>query len=95
MIRKRTINEADWLNVEGSRDLSFESPGTYRIRVRGHVDERYSDRLGDMVITKAFTSEKEPMTILIGPMKDQAALSGVLNELYELHMSLLTLELLS
>lgn len=80
---------------EDNKKIPFESPGTYRIRVRGHIDERLADQLGGMVITRAFTSEKEPMTILIGPMKDQAALSGVLNELYEIRVSLLTVELLS
>ena len=32
------------------------------------------------------------MTILVGRLADQAALSGVLNILYELHLPLLTVE---
>ena len=35
------------------------------------------------------------MTILVGQLRDQAALSGVLNELYELHLPLLTVESLT
>ena len=45
-----------------------------------------------MVITRAFTANKQPMTILVGHLNDQAALSGVLNWLYDLHMPLLSVE---
>ncbi len=83
--------------MAGSRSrkqLEFEGPASYRIRVHGHLDESWSDRLGGMVITRAFTEDKEPMTILIGHLKDQAALSGVMNALYGLHLSVLSVELL-
>ena len=49
----------------------------------GHIDERLSGQLGGMIITRAFTSDSRPITILVGHLSDQAALSGVLNELYE------------
>ena len=78
-----------------STQAIFDSPGLYRIRVRGHIDDNDTDYLGGMVITRAFTAEQEPMTILIGQLQDQAALSGVLNELYEMHMPLLTVESVS
>jgi hypothetical protein len=51
--------------------------------------------LGGMVITRAFTADRRPITILVGHLSDQAALSGVLNELYELHLPLITVESLS
>ena len=72
--------------------LEFEKPATYRIRVTGHIDDSLSDQLGGMIITRAFTGERRPITILVGHIQDQAALSGVLNELYELHLPLLTVE---
>jgi hypothetical protein len=74
------------------KDLRFEKPATYRIRVTGHIDESLSAQLGGMVITRAFTADSRPMTILVGHLSDQAALSGVLNELYELHLPLMTVE---
>ena len=75
--------------------LKFEVPATYRIRVTGHIDDSLSGQLGGMIITRAFTADSRPITILVGHLKDQAALSGVLNELYELHLPLLTVESLS
>jgi hypothetical protein len=79
---------------QSRKQTEFEGPASYRIRVQGHLDDSWSDRLGGMVITRAFTEDKKPMTILIGHLKDQAALSGVMNALYGLHMSVLTVELL-
>ena len=76
------------------KNLKFEAPASYRIRVQGHLDDSWSDRLGSMVLTRAFTAEKQPMTILIGQLNDQAALSGVMNAVYELHMPVLSVELL-
>jgi hypothetical protein len=77
------------------KNLKFEKPATYRIRVTGHIDDSLSDQLGGMVITRAFTSDRRPITILVGHMSDQAALSGVLNELYELRLPLITVESLT
>jgi hypothetical protein len=76
------------------KNLKFEAPASYRIRPQGHLDDSWSDRLGGMVLTRAFTANKEPMTILIGHLNDQAALSGVLNALYEMHMPVFSVEFL-
>ena len=70
----------------------FESPGLYRIRVRGHIDDSQSQYLGGMVITRAFSRDNEPLSILVGQLQDQAALSGVLNELYDRRTPLITVE---
>jgi hypothetical protein len=53
-----------------------------------------SDRLGRMVLTRTFTAKNQPMTILIGQLNDQAALSGVMNALYGQHLPVLSVELL-
>lgn len=82
-------------DVQSRENIKFDAPAVYRIRVKGHIDNNLSDQLGGMVITRAFTADKQPLTILVGNMRDQAALSGVLNELYEMHMPLLTVESVS
>ena len=81
-------------NSQSLENLKFEGPASYRIRVQGHLDDSWSDRLGGMVITRAFTADKEPMTILIGHLKDQGALSGVMNALYDIHLPVLSVEFL-
>ena len=77
------------------KDLTFEAPASYRIRVQGHLDDSWTDRLGGMVITRAFTENKQPMTILIGRLRDQAALAGVMDALYNLHLPVISVEFLN
>jgi hypothetical protein len=81
-------------NSQLCKNLKFETAAAYRVRVQGHLDDSWSDRLGGMVITRAFTADKKPMTILIGHLKDQAALCGVLNAVYDLHFPVISVEFL-
>lgn len=73
----------------------MEKGGIYRISVEGEVDENWSDQLGGMTITVHQEDDSSPTAILEGRLPDQAALSGVLEALYELHMPVLSVELLS
>jgi hypothetical protein len=79
---------------ESWKDLKFDGPGFYRIQVKGNLDDSWTDRLSGMVITRAFTQDKQPMSILVGRLKDQTALAGVMNALYSLHLSVFSVELL-
>jgi hypothetical protein len=72
--------------------LKLETPATYRIRVQGCLDKSWTDRLGGMAITADPATKKAPVTILMGHLADQAALSGILSTLYELHLALLSVE---
>jgi hypothetical protein len=65
----------------------------YRIKVRGAVPESWSERLQGMNIVVDSSAENGingSVTTLEGPLRDQAALSGVLNTLYEMHYSVLS-----
>jgi hypothetical protein len=72
--------------------LEFHTPGTYRIRVKGHLQDSWSDRLGGMTIEVSKQAEDARETTLVGRLVDQAALFGVLNALYGLHLPLLSVE---
>jgi hypothetical protein len=72
--------------------MKLETSATYRIRVQGHLEDRWADRLGGMAITVDSSADRPPVTILKGHLADQEALSGVLNKLYELHLPLLSVE---
>ena len=74
--------------------IDFDRPGTYQIRVKGRLDASWSDRLGGMEISTVDRAEGAPETNLVGWLPDQAALSGVLNALYGLHLPLLSVELM-
>lgn len=74
--------------------LAFDRPATYRVRVQGYLDDRWSDRLGGMEITASRQAHETAETVLVGWLPDQAALCGVLNALYNLHLALLSVELI-
>ncbi len=74
--------------------ISLETPAIYRIRVKGHLDSTWSDRLAGMDITSTNPEDNGLVTTLVGSLCDQAELVGVLNSLYQLHMPLLTVEVL-
>ncbi len=72
----------------------MQEPATYRIRVQGQLDAGWSDRLGGMRISESQDADGQVETILVGRLADQAALVGVLNTLYELHLPVLLAEYL-
>jgi hypothetical protein len=80
---------------QGRKRFAFDRPGNYRIRVLGFLDESWSEKLGSMHITACSLKDQEgPVTELVGKVRDQAKLAGVLNSLYELHLTLLSVEYL-
>jgi hypothetical protein len=75
--------------------IPFDRPATYQISVQGKVDPDWSDRLAGMTIRLTVEDASPPVTTLQGELSDQAALAGVLNTLYELHLPVLSVLCLS
>lgn len=69
----------------------FDRSGKYRICAHGALDEDWSDRLGGMHISNS-QGDNGPIVTLTGVLHDQAELAGVLNALYEMHLSLFSVE---
>jgi hypothetical protein len=69
--------------------IPYDLPATYRINVQGRIDPTWSDSLEGMAIRLAIVEGDTPVTTLDGVLSDQAALAGVLNTLYELHLMVL------
>ncbi len=81
-------------NTPQTGTLQFEKSGKYRIEVIGYLDDHWSDRLAGMQISTSSSANESTVTTLIGHLRDQAQLSGVLNSLYDLHLPLLLVEFL-
>lgn len=75
-----------------SADLQFDGPATYRIVVQGTLDGNWSERVGGMTVSAVRTATGSSRTELRGPLLDQAALQGVLDTLYDLHLAILNVE---
>ncbi len=59
---------------------------TYCFRVKGHLDDRWSEWLGGLAIRR----EEDGTTMLVGPVVDQAALHGVIARIRDLGLPLLS-----
>jgi len=73
--------------------IKLWTPVTYRIEVEGHLAESWSDCLAGMRITVGKRLDQTMMTTLVGRLRDQAELSGVLNSLYDLRLPILKVEI--
>jgi hypothetical protein len=77
------------------KHLKLWTPATYRIEVEGDIDENWADSLAGMRIISRKRADQSTVTTLTGRLKDQAMLTGVLNGLYELHLPILSVEILT
>jgi len=68
----------------------LSTPATYCIEVEGHLDESWSERLAGMNIKTTKRNNLPLVTILSGRLRDQAELLGVLNALYNLRLTLIS-----
>lgn len=68
------------------------SPAVYKIQVRGNLDGTWSEKLGGLQIKSTADTPKTAKTVITGPLSDQAALSGILNTLYDLQLPVISVE---
>ena len=61
-------------------------PRIYQIRLKGHLDSRWTDWFEGLTITL----EEDGDTLLSGPVLDQAALHGLLKKVRDLGMPLVS-----
>ena len=67
-----------------SNDL--DQPMVYQIRIKGHLNRRWTEWFGDVTITLEDNGE----TLLTCPVVDQAALHGLLRKIRDLGMPLIS-----
>jgi hypothetical protein len=61
-------------------------PGLVEIRVRGHLESRWSDWLDGLTLTR----ENDGSTLIEGPVVDQAALFGIIDRLRDMALPLIS-----
>jgi hypothetical protein len=65
----------------------FDKPGIYQIRVKEVLDEKWSDWFDGLTI-----APQDDETLLTGPVRDQAALHGLLAKVRDLGLPLLSVK---
>jgi hypothetical protein len=66
----------------------FDTQGVYHIRVKGSLDQKWSDWFEGFAVTPQAKDE----TLLVGPVADQCALHGLLAKIRDLGLPLLSVE---
>jgi hypothetical protein len=75
--------------------LTFDDAATYQIWVGGHVESNWSDWMEGVSVRQPWSENGSAITLLEGELIDQAALVGLINTLYEMHLVVLSVECMS
>jgi hypothetical protein len=67
--------------------VGFYEPRLYRIRIKGHLDKNWSKWFDGMSLTY-----EENSTILEGDVADNSSLHTILNRIYDLNLTIVSLE---
>jgi hypothetical protein len=81
-------------SINSEEHLRPWSSATYRIEVEGCLEESWSDRFAGMRIRCRKRVDQSFITSLTGQLKDQSELTGILNNLAEHHLPILTVEII-
>ena len=65
-------------------------PKVYQIKMQGKLDESWSAWFDGLTITFESGSDGSSITILTGPVIDQAALRGILFKIWDLNLALIS-----
>lgn len=67
-------------------------PGFYLIMVHGWIDQSWREWLNGMSLTPIGHDRDVGLTILSGWIADQASLRGIMNHIWDLNLSIITLQ---
>ncbi len=76
------------MSTTSRKQLPYDTPATYQIVVQGQIDQSLADYLEGM-ICQVMAEADAQVTTLEGELHDQADLLGVLNTLYEQHLTVI------
>jgi hypothetical protein len=62
----------------------------YQITIAGRLDRKWSDWFGNMAVSVAQAPNWGAVTILSGVVADQATLRGILNKIWDLNLTLVS-----
>jgi hypothetical protein len=86
----KLVSMNNWQNENGDEKEATlpvdNHSGLFEIHVKGHLDESWSDWLEGLEVKLLDNGEM----VLSGYIRDQAELMGVLNKLYRLNLTLLS-----
>lgn len=79
------------MTTSAGQDRSCSESQRYQIRLQGHLDSRWANRLDGL----AMALQADGTTTLTGSLADQAALHGLLNRIRDLGVPIVSIQRLS
>lgn len=76
-------------------DFSFKKAAIYKIVVQGEIDQEWLDQMMGLQVNIHKRKDKGSITTLIGQIHDQSALSGILTMINDMHMTVISVNMLS
>ena len=73
-----------------TRTKDIRAQDGYQIRVQGWIGERWANWFDGMTMTYEGTRDDSPITVLTGPVLDQAALRSLLVKIWDLNLALIS-----
>jgi hypothetical protein len=80
------------MSIPPRKPLPYDLPASYQIIVEGRIDTNWSDLLEGMKSSQVTLDDYPHCTCLEGELIDQAALAGVMNALYEMHLTVISVK---
>ena len=80
------------MDKQSTETLTMASRGTYRITIRGKLDEQWGESFNGTLSRNVRVDKSCPCTILTCDVRDQAELLGILNRLSSLNLPLLEVQ---
>jgi hypothetical protein len=73
-----------------TRTKNIREQDRVQIRVQGWIGERWANWFDGMTMTYEGAEDDSPITVLTGPVVDQAALRGLLTKIWDLNLALIS-----
>jgi hypothetical protein len=64
----------------------------YRIKIKEELDDNWTEWFSEMEMTVEKDNEGNPVTVLSGPVVDQAALNGLLNKIWNFNLTVISVK---
>ena len=80
-------------DINAQSDFSFTKVAIYKIVVKGEINDGWLERMWGFHLSK--DKKKKGVSVIVGQIADQSALSGILNTLYDKHMTVISVNMLS
>jgi hypothetical protein len=81
--------------IEKNFNHEFDGPAIYCITIRGRIGKSYSEHLGGMQIVSQSRANEPPLTIIHGEVLDRAQLLEIMNAVFDLNMTILSVDKVS